>query len=111
MHPSGAADAGWLAAGGERRYKSSLVLTVSNLRRAFGGQVIFDGANWSVGDRDRVALVGANGSGKTTLLRMLAGLEDPDDGAISLPRNASVGYLPQDGIAAAGRDGDDAWHL
>ena len=79
------------------------MLTVSNLRRAFGGQVIFDGANWSVGDRDRVALVGANGSGKTTLLRMLAGLEEPDDGAISLPRNASVGYLPQDGIATTGR--------
>jgi len=79
------------------------VLTVSNLRRAFGSQVVLDGANWAVGERDRVALVGANGSGKTTLLRMLAGLEDPDDGIVGLPKGSSVGYLPQDGLTTAGR--------
>ena len=79
------------------------MLTVANLRRAFGSQVIFDGANWSVGDRERVALVGANGSGKSTLLRMIAGLDEPDDGVISLPRGGTVGYLPQDGLETAGR--------
>src|SRR5262245_23766194 len=79
------------------------MLTVTNLRRAFGRQIVFDGASWSVGDRERVALVGANGSGKTTLLRMIAGLEEPDDGAISLSKGSTVGYLPQDGLATAGR--------
>jgi ATP-binding cassette subfamily F protein 3 len=79
------------------------VLTVTNLRRAFGSQVIFDGASWSVGERDRVALVGANGSGKSTLLRMIAGLEVPDDGIISVPKGSTVGYLPQEGLETAGR--------
>jgi ATP-binding cassette subfamily F protein 3 len=79
------------------------VLTVSNLRRAFGGQVIFDGANWAVGGRERVALVGANGSGKSTLLRMIAGLDEPDDGIISIPKGSTIGYLPQDGLTTAGR--------
>jgi ATP-binding cassette subfamily F protein 3 len=79
------------------------VLTIANLRRAFGSQVIFAGASWSVGERERVALVGANGSGKTTLLRMIAGLEEPDDGAINVPKGATIGYLPQDGLTASGK--------
>ena len=79
------------------------MLTVSNLRRSFGSQVVFDGASWAVGERDRVALVGANGSGKSTLLRMIAGLEEADDGVISLPKGSTVGYLPQDGLETAGR--------
>jgi ATP-binding cassette subfamily F protein 3 len=79
------------------------VLSVSNLSRQFASQVVFDRTNWSVGERERVALVGANGSGKSTLLRMIAGLDEPDDGTISLPRGWEVGYLPQDGISAGGR--------
>jgi ATP-binding cassette subfamily F protein 3 len=79
------------------------VLTVSSLHRAFGSQVVFDGASWSVGERDRVALVGNNGSGKSTLLRMIAGLEEADDGIISVPKGSTVGYLPQDGLQSAGR--------
>ena len=79
------------------------MLTVTGLRRSFGSQVVFDGANWSVGERDRVALVGANGSGKSTLLRMIAGLEEPDDGVISVPRGSTIGYLPQDGLTTTGR--------
>ena len=79
------------------------MLSISNLCRRFGSQVVFDHANWAVNERERVALVGANGSGKSTLLRMVAGLDDPDDGTISVPRGWAVGYLPQDGITAAGR--------
>ena len=79
------------------------MLSVSNLSRRFGSQLVFDRTSWTVGERDRVALVGANGSGKSTLLRMIAGLDEPDDGTISLPRGWAVGYLPQDGITASGR--------
>jgi ATP-binding cassette subfamily F protein 3 len=79
------------------------VLTISNLRRSFGGQVVFDGASWFVGRDERVGLVGANGSGKSTLLRLIAGLDQPDDGLIVCPKGTTVGYLPQDGLSAGGR--------
>jgi ATP-binding cassette subfamily F protein 3 len=50
-----------------------------------------------------VGLCGPNGAGKTTLLKMLAGLDEPDSGAIIKPNALTVGYLPQDGLAHAGR--------
>ena len=79
------------------------MLTISNLKRSFGGQVVFDGANWFVGRDERVGLVGANGSGKSTLLRIIAGIDHADDGVISSPKGTTVGYLPQDGLTAGGR--------
>src|SRR6185295_7214487 len=54
-------------------------------------------------DGDRVGLCGPNGAGKTTLLRMLAGLDEPDQGAVVKPSDLTVGYLPQDGIEHSGR--------
>jgi ATP-binding cassette subfamily F protein 3 len=79
------------------------VLTISSLCRAFGSQTVFDRANWFVPSGARVGLVGANGSGKSTLLRMIAGLEEPDDGTIVLPKGTTIGYLPQDVVGASGR--------
>jgi len=72
------------------------VLTITNLRKRYGGQVVFDGVNWFVADGCRVGLVGANGSGKSTLLRLIAGLAEADDGGIVVPKDTSVGYLPQE---------------
>jgi ATP-binding cassette subfamily F protein 3 len=79
------------------------VITLSEVFRSFGRQVVFDRASWTVPDGQRVGLVGANGSGKTTLLRMLAGVESPDDGQIVVAKGTSVGYLPQDAVVSGGR--------
>ena len=49
----------------------------------------------TVSDGDRIGVVGRNGAGKSTLLRLLAGLEVPDQGEVSLRRGISVAYLPQ----------------
>jgi len=79
------------------------MLTVANLHRAFGEQKVFDGASWFVPEHGRVGLVGANGSGKSTLLRLVAGLDQPDDGTIAVPKGTTVGYLPQEVFGTSGR--------
>jgi ATP-binding cassette, subfamily F, member 3 len=79
------------------------VLTVTNLQKAFGGQLVLDGVNWFVPLGGRVALVGANGSGKSTFLRIIAGQVEPDGGSISVPKGTTVGYLPQEVMGLQGR--------
>jgi ATP-binding cassette subfamily F protein 3 len=79
------------------------VLTVTNLQKAFGGQVVLAGVNWFVSSGGRVALVGANGSGKSTFLRMIAGEVEPDGGSINVPKGTVVGYLPQEALGVSGR--------
>jgi ATP-binding cassette subfamily F protein 3 len=75
------------------------VIQLQQLHKQFGDRVLLDHATWQVGDRDRVGLCGPNGAGKTTLLRMLAGLDEPDDGQVLAPNNLTIGYLPQDGLS------------
>ena len=78
------------------------MLQLSALHKAFGVRVLFDDVTWQVRAGDRVGLCGPNGAGKTTLLRILAGLDEPDGGAITHPADLTVGYLPQDGLTHAG---------
>ena len=79
------------------------MIQLSDLTKTFGDRVLFDHVTWQITDRERVGLCGPNGAGKTTLLRMMAGLDEPDLGAILKPAALSVGYLPQDGLSHAGR--------
>jgi ATP-binding cassette, subfamily F, member 3 len=79
------------------------MIQLSELTKTFGDRVLFDHVTWQITDRERVGLCGPNGAGKTTLLKMMAGLEEPDSGAILKPAACTVGYLPQDGLSHAGR--------
>src|SRR5881275_1139995 len=79
------------------------MIQLSELTKSFGDRVLFDHVTWQITDRERVGLCGPNGAGKTTLLRMMAGLDEPDSGAVLKPAALTVGYLPQDGLAHAGR--------
>jgi ATP-binding cassette, subfamily F, member 3 len=79
------------------------VIQLSALTKSFGDRVLFDHVTWQITDRERVGLCGPNGAGKTTLLRMMAGIDEPDSGAILQPPALTVGYLPQDGLTHAGR--------
>jgi ATP-binding cassette, subfamily F, member 3 len=79
------------------------MIQLVSLTKAFGDRVLFDKVTWQISDGDRVGLCGPNGAGKTTLLRMLGGLEELDGGSIVKPAVQKVGYLPQDGLAHAGR--------
>jgi ATP-binding cassette, subfamily F, member 3 len=79
------------------------MIQLSNLTKAFGDRILLDHVTWQISPRERVGLCGPNGAGKTTLLRMMAGLDEPDSGAILKPSALTVGYLPQDGLTHAGR--------
>jgi len=79
------------------------MLQLQDVTKSFGEKTLLEHVTWQVGDRDRVGLCGPNGAGKTTLLKMLAGLDEPDDGFIQKPNALTLGYLPQDGLMHSGR--------
>src|SRR6202795_1634940 len=79
------------------------MIQLSALTKSFGDRVLLDNITWQIPDRERGGLCGPNGAGKTTLLRMMAGLDEPDSGAVLKPSALTVGYLPQDGLAHSGR--------
>ena len=79
------------------------MIQLSELTKIFGDRVLLDHVTWQIDARERVGLCGPNGAGKTTLLRLMAGLDEPDSGAILKPSTLTVGYLPQDGLSHAGR--------
>jgi ATP-binding cassette subfamily F protein 3 len=71
------------------------MIQFENLKKSYGGDLVFEDLTLTIGRGERCGLVGRNGSGKTTLLRMLVGEETPDEGNISLPKNYTLGYLNQ----------------
>ena len=72
------------------------MLTLSNLTKSFGDRVLFEDASLQVNRGDRLGLVGANGAGKSTLFSLILGEDTPDEGAVSLERRATLGFLPQE---------------
>ncbi len=70
--------------------------TGDKLKLEIGRQVLFDDASFSVMDGERVALVGRNGCGKSTLMKIIAGLDTPSEGEISIAKNIRIAYMPQD---------------
>ncbi len=76
------------------------LLTLAEIHKEFGTQPVLEGVSFFVDTGRKVALIGANGSGKTTLLRMIAGLDRPDSGSVSMVPGARIGYLPQDPLMA-----------
>src|ERR1035438_9597460 len=79
------------------------MLSLQNAGKRFGPRVLFLEANWLIRSREKTALVGANGTGKSTIMKVLAGLETLDYGFMQQTRGMSIGYLPQEGLALAGR--------
>lgn len=72
------------------------MLTISGVNKSYGERDLLRDASLQVGRNDRIGLVGPNGAGKSTLLEMILGEEEPDSGEITLERNCTVGYLPQE---------------
>ena len=79
------------------------MIDVRGVHKSFGDRVLFRDASVRIGARDRLALVGPNGSGKTTLVEMIGGLQEPDAGTVSIPKDTVIGYLPQETDSLRGR--------
>lgn len=71
------------------------ILNVEHISKVFGEKVIFDDASFGIQDGDKIGIVGINGTGKTTLLKMIAGIEEPDQGQVIRKNGLKVSYLPQ----------------
>jgi ATP-binding cassette subfamily F protein 3 len=71
------------------------MVSVEQVKLHFGGFELFKEVSFIVNPRDRIGLTGKNGAGKTTLLKMFAGHQLPSEGAVIIPKDITVGYLPQ----------------
>ena len=72
-----------------------MLLSVNNIRKAFGEEVVLDGVSFQMNEHDKTALIGRNGAGKTTLIRIILGELRADEGDVILPKDVTVGYLSQ----------------
>jgi ATPase subunit of ABC transporter with duplicated ATPase domains len=72
------------------------MIAVTDLAKAYGSQILFDGVNLQLNSGCRYGLVGANGSGKSTLLRILSNAEEASAGSVSIPKRLRLGVLSQD---------------
>ncbi len=71
------------------------MVSVNRLTVDFGGFLLFNDISFLINTKDRIGLVGKNGAGKSTLLKIIAGLMPPTSGNIALPKDFTIGYLPQ----------------
>ena len=71
------------------------MISVEQLTVEFGGSPLFDEISFLLNPKERIALVGKNGAGKTTLLKIFAGKQSPTAGRITIPKDLTIGYLPQ----------------
>ena len=74
------------------------MLQIDGITLHFGERALFDNVNTIINPGERIGLVGPNGAGKSTLLKIIAGEQQADSGGISMSNEATVGYLPQDGV-------------
>ena len=72
------------------------MFSINNLSVQFSGEYLFENVSFIINKRDRIGLVGKNGAGKTTLMRIITGKLGPEQGSVSSPSGATMGYLPQE---------------
>ena len=72
------------------------LISIENISKAYSEKQLLNNINLGINDGDKIGLIGINGTGKTTLLKIIAGIEEPDDGRVIKGVNVNIEYLPQD---------------
>lgn len=71
------------------------MIQLEDVTKAYGGDSVLEGVSFTLGKKEKCALVGRNGAGKTTLFRIIIGQEEPDAGKVSITKHYRLGYLNQ----------------
>ncbi len=71
------------------------MISINQLTVEFGGFRLFENITYNINEKDRLGLAGKNGAGKSTMLKIIAGLQSPTSGTVSIPKGYKIGYLPQ----------------
>lgn len=71
------------------------ILNIEHVSKIFGEKKIFDDVSYGIHEGDKIGIIGINGTGKTTLLKIIAGLEETDEGQVIRQNGLRVTYLPQ----------------
>lgn len=71
------------------------LITAEHLTHSYTERLLLDDTSFSLGENEKVGIIGINGTGKSTLLKILAGIVEPDNGKITMGRNLRIGYLSQ----------------
>lgn len=71
------------------------ILTIDNITKSYGVRKLFDNADFYLAEGEKVGIIGINGTGKSTLLKIIAGIEEPDEGKVIKANHCMVRFLPQ----------------
>lgn len=79
------------------------ILTAEHLKKSFTEKLLFDDASFYLHEGEKVGILGINGTGKSTLLKILAGMEEPEEGKVVLANHVVMRYLPQHPVFKEGQ--------
>ena len=71
------------------------LINIEKVTKSYTGRKLFDNASFFVQEREKIGIVGINGTGKSTLLKIVAGLEEPDEGSVIRANHIVINFLPQ----------------
>jgi len=71
------------------------IINIEHVSKIFGEKKIFDDVSYGIHEGDKIGIIGINGTGKTTLLKIVAGLEETDEGEVIYQNGLRIAYLPQ----------------
>lgn len=72
------------------------MVSVNSIEVVYGDRVLFEDVSFMISKSERIGLAGKNGAGKSTMLKIIAGIQTPDKGSVSMPKDCRIAYLPQE---------------